>query len=313
MKLVVVESPSKIRKLKGFLGEGYQVAASFGHVRDLPDKDLGVSFDGGKVNVTYVSDGRGKKAIGELKRAAAGADEIILATDPDREGEAIAWHVAQALGRNHRFSRVTFNQITRPAVLDAMRKPRQIDQPMVDAQQARRVLDRLVGWMVSPVCWKHLGKGTSAGRVQSVAVRMVVERELEIREFVPEVYHELWAWLWPDGIAPANYSPASASLKEVLDSLPPGSKGTFRAKLISVNGKEVARTIVESTWAIDLQQRLLVGDWQVASVSNKQRQRNPFPPFITSTLQAADSALLRWNPKLTMQVEQNLYEDCLIT
>jgi len=313
MKLVVVESPGKIRKIQGFLGSGeYRVAASFGHVRDLPERDMGVAFDQGHIDITYQNISRNAKHIRTLKDAARDADEVILATDPDREGEAIAWHVRELLGpRKHHFTRIEFNQITKPAVLAALNKPRTIDGHLVNAQQARRVLDRLVGWMVSPVCWKHLGSGTSAGRVQSVAVRLVVEREREIRDFKVEVYHELWAWLWPS--AHRGGVPEVAAAIAVSDKPPPGPTGAFRAKLIELNGKKVERTLVEPGWAQDLRQRFSGAAWTVRSVEKKERQRHAPPPFVTSTLQQAASNVMRWKPRRTMQIAQSLYEAGLIT
>lgn len=313
MKLVVVESPGKIRKIQGFLGSGeYRVAASFGHVRDLPERDLGVSFLNGQVDVTYQNIGRNSKHISALKAAARDADEVILATDPDREGEAIAWHVRELLGaRKHHYTRIEFNQITKQAVVAALRKPRTIDDNLVNAQQARRVLDRLVGWMVSPVCWKKIGKGTSAGRVQSVAVRLVVEREREIRDFRVEVYHELWAWLWPQAFPGGQ--PVLPGLVAVEDKPPPGPPGAFRAKLVEINGKQVARTLVEPEWALILRERLLPAAWTVRSVEKKERLRHAPPPFVTSTLQQAASNVMRWKPRRTMQIAQSLYEAGLIT
>ncbi|MDP9380158.1 MAG: toprim domain-containing protein, partial [Chloroflexota bacterium] len=187
-KLVIVESPAKAKTIGKYLGAGYTVKASMGHVRDLPQKGLGVDVEGGFKPEYQVSPEKGK-TVTQLRKAVREADEVLLATDPDREGEAIAWHIAAATGApKSKIGRVTFHEITANAVRAAVASPRQIDMHLVDAQQARRVLDRLVGYKISPVLWDKVKRGTSAGRVQSVALRLVVEREREIGSFVPVEY-----------------------------------------------------------------------------------------------------------------------------
>ncbi len=188
MRLVIVESPKKARTIKGFLGAGFQVAASMGHVRDLPPKALGVDVQHAFAP-EYVVLPRAQSALASLRKAAAGAETVLLATDPDREGEAIAWHLAQALRLpKSRYRRITFHEISRRAIQEALAAPRDLNSDLIDAQQARRVLDRLVGYQLSPLLWRKVHKGTSAGRVQSVAVRLIVDREREIQAFVPEEY-----------------------------------------------------------------------------------------------------------------------------
>ena len=289
--LFIVESPGKTKKIAGFLDAGFTVKASFGHIRDLPPKDMGVDVENG-FKPTYVvidnKTGKSKRAIiGELKAQAAKADSIYLATDDDREGESIAWHLYVVLGLRRLgkpVHRVRFNAITRPAIEKAMGSAGKIDIPLVSAQECRRVLDRLVGWMVSPKL-RHLGKGFSAGRVQSPAVRLVVDREREISNFQPITHYTVearmdlpfpWKALW-------DYSPYREKGQTLwLD-------------------KTVAEAVSKVT-------RLTV-----LSVVKSQRERRPLPPFITSTLQQAASVALRLSPEKTMAIAQNLYEQGLIT
>ena len=289
--LFIVESPGKIKKIAGFLGTGFTVKASFGHIRDLPPKDLGVDVDHG-FKPTYViidnPTGKSKRTIiSELKAQAAQADSIYLATDNDREGESIAWHLFVALGLKRLgkpVHRVRFNAITRQAIEKAVNAAGQIDIPLVSAQECRRVLDRLVGWMVSPKL-RHLGRGFSAGRVQSPAVRLVVEREREIRNFQPVTHYTVEAQM--DRPFP---------WKALWDHAPYREKG----QTLWLD-QAVAEAVAKVT-------RLTV-----LAVDKHQRERRPPPPFITSTLQQAASVALRLSPEKTMALAQKLYEQGLIT
>ncbi len=289
--LFIVESPGKTKKIASFLGAGFTVKASFGHVRDLPPKDMGVDIDHGFKPTYVVIDNKAGKSkrsiINELKAQAGKADSIYLATDDDREGESIAWHLYVALGLKRLgkpVHRVRFNAITRQAISKAMGNLGTLDIPLVSAQECRRVLDRLVGWMVSPKL-RHLGKGFSAGRVQSPAVRLVVERELEIRNFQPVTHYTVEAHM--DQPFP---------WKALWDHAPYREKG----QTLWLD-KTVAEAVAKVT-------RL-----KLLSVEKSQRERRPPPPFITSTLQQAASVALRLSPEKTMAIAQKLYEQGLIT
>jgi DNA topoisomerase-1 len=287
--LVIVESPTKAKALRQYLGAGHVVRASMGHVRDLPPKELGVALDAG-FKPTYHLLPRARKTLAELRQALAGVDTVLLATDPDREGEAIAWHLAQACrkelaGKN--VLRARFHEITPEAVRAAVAKPTSLDMRLVDAQQARRVLDRLVGYQVSPVLWKGIAgpKGLSAGRVQSVALRLVVERDRAIEAFVPEEYWTLDAELSrPDG--------------------PHFLARLYRIGLTKLE-KPVLKNQAEAQAVIDA---LAGAAWRVADVSQARRTRNPYPPYITSSLQRDASARLHWPAKKVMEIAQQLYE-----
>ncbi len=290
MKLVIVESPNKVRKIKDFLGSGYRVAASFGHVRDLPAKGgIAVAFHGGKVAPTYEQLERASRAVHELSGLAKQADEVLLATDPDREGEAIAWHISQLLGERT-YRRVVFHSVTKAAVQKAMAEPRPLDLRLVNAQQARRVLDRVVGWLVSPTL-RCLGKAArSAGRVQSVALRLVAEREREIGKFNN-----------------VDYMVLAAKLEK------PGAPPPFEAKLIIWKGTPLNQRLkdpVLAEQAIDWckQQR-----WEVLACDRRDSSRNAPPPFSTATVQQAASVRLGFNPDATMKLLQGLFEDGNIT
>lgn len=298
-RLVIVESPSKAKKIAGFLGPGWRVIASRGHVRDLPPKALGVDIEHG-FKPTY-EPVRGKGSVVKTLRAEAkAADEIYLATDPDREGEAIAWHIREIIGgqvRGKPVYRVTFQEITKKAVQAAFARPRQLDMGLVDSQQARRVLDRLVGWEVSPVLRRTFGtSGLSAGRVQSVALRLVVERERAIESFVPEEYWTLDALLATRERPPGQFLArlhrlSAASDKELDPRRLPGERARAIAAELEVPGTE----------------------WRVLTIKQSERRRSPPPPFITSTMQQAASSRLGMNPKRTMKVAQDLYEGGHIT
>jgi DNA topoisomerase I len=310
MNLVIVESPTKARKLSSYLGAGYHLAASVGHIRDLPKSGLGVDVDK-NFEPTYEVNADKKDVIAQLAKAAKEADTIYLATDPDREGEAIAWHIQHILtekakkGSVPKFLRATFHEITKNAVMKAIEKPSVINMHLVDAQQARRVVDRLVGYKVSPVLWKKIRRGLSAGRVQSVALRLIVDREREIEAFVPDEYWEV------DVLLSLNKSatlPKNISSAEWLKQ-PPAEM--LAARLVELDGKKYEpKSEADVKGAREL---LLVADYQVRDVEKKQRTRASLPPFITSTLQQKSANSLGMSAKQTMQVAQQLYEEGLIT
>ena len=283
--LVVVESPAKARTINKILGKDFKVMASMGHVRDLPKKELGIDVTNG-FKPTYRTIRDRNRFVRELRAAARSAGRLILATDPDREGEAIAWHVAEALKRVNDAQRVMFNEITERAVREAVANPSEIDLRKVDAQQARRVLDRLVGYKVSPLLWKTVHGGLSAGRVQSVALRLICEREVAIEAFVPEEY---WT--------------VDAKVKRE-DTVP------FRARLVRLKGEKLALKDREEVDRILLDLRAAASDpgYRIADVKRQEQRRNPSPPFITSTLQQEASRRLRFTARKTMQVAQQLYE-----
>jgi DNA topoisomerase-1 len=282
--LVVVESPAKAKTINKYLGRDYKVVASMGHIRDLPKSKLGVDVDNDFAE-EYVSIESRKKVIKELKDAAKDASDIYVATDPDREGEAIGWHLTQELkGKRRKIHRLTFNEITKKAVQDALKHPRAIDEKMVDAQRARRVLDRLVGYKISPLLWDKVRRGLSAGRVQSVALKLVCDREREIEAFVPEEYWNIFARLAKAGDAE------------------PGGDVEFEAKLLKREGESIK--VVNEEQAKGLLAALEGASWTVASVATKERRRHAPPPFITSKLQQA----ARFPVKKTMMIAQQLYE-----
>ncbi len=290
MKLLIVESPNKIKKIRGFLGSGFQVAASFGHVRDLPAKgDLAVAFTDGKVLPTYATIERSTRAVSELAHLAQKADEVLLATDPDREGEAIAWHVSQLLGERA-YKRVVFHAITESEVKKAMAAPRDMDMRLVNAQQARRVLDRVVGWLVSPTL-RTVGKAAkSAGRVQSVALRLVAEREKEIGRFKNIDYFIL-----------------SAKLEK------PGTPPPFEARLIEWQGKPLEQRLKNAAIAEKMVEWCKKQEFKTISCDRRESSRNAPPPFSTATVQQAASVRLGFNPEVTMKLLQHLFEEGNIT
>ncbi len=281
--LIIVESPAKIKTLKNFLGSEYEVEASMGHVRDLPEKKLGVDIEN-DFAPTYETLKDRADVLKRLTAAAKGVTTVYLASDPDREGEAIAWHLAEALKIKNPV-RIQFNEITRQAVQAAIANPRTVDMDRVNAQQARRVLDRLVGYKLSPVLWKKIQKGLSAGRVQSVAVRLICEREREIVAFVPMEYWSLTAILTPQ--APAKRFPFTAKLHSRGGArLEPKSEETINGILHDLDGAR----------------------YDVAEVKKREQRRNAAPPFITSTLQQEASRKLGFGNRRTMSVAQDLYE-----
>ncbi len=292
--LVVVESPAKARTIAPFLGSGYTVKASLGHVRDLPKSRLGVDVDH-EFEPKYLVPKEKKAVVDDLKAAARSARAIYLATDPDREGEAISWHLLEAgemAGVPIR--RVVFHEITPEAIREAFEHPRDIDMNLVNAQQARRVVDRLVGYSLSPVLWRKIRGGLSAGRVQSVALRMVVDREREILNFVPQEYWTIEAELTKAGAVPAGRKPGKADL--------------FRAALVNLAGKRGRLAIPDQKTAGDLVADLKPAAYKVTAVNKKQTQRQPQPPFTTSTLQQEASRKLGFTAQRTMSVAQHLYE-----
>jgi len=283
--LVVVESPAKARTLGQILGKDYAIKASMGHVRDLPERELGVDLNN-DFSPKYVPLSKKKKAISEIKAAGADAKAVYLATDPDREGEAISWHVVEAAKlKKVPVKRVVFHEITSEAITHAFRHPRSIDMKLVDAQQARRILDRLVGYKLSPLLWKRVRPGLSAGRVQSVALKLIVDRETEISGFVPVEFWSIEAEL-------ARQSAGSPSFRAALVGLMSGGK-------IRLANEDQARELVAE---------LRNASYSVSSVTLKRGARQPAPPFITSTLQQEAWRKLRFSAKHTMAVAQQLYE-----
>ena len=281
--LVIVESPAKAKTIGKYLGPGYEVKASMGHVRDLPKSKLGVDVDHGFALDYQPKKGK-EEVIDDLKKAAKKSDKVFLATDPDREGEAISWHLKEMLNiPDDKTYRVTFNEITKKVVNDSIAHPRAIDMDLVNAQQARRVLDRIVGYQISPLLWKKIRRGLSAGRVQSVATRLVCEREAEIKAFVPQEYWSL-----------------DADLARIAPNL-----GQFKAsfygkeKKVELNSEAEVNAVMEAVQA---------APFTVTGVKRQDKQRNPAPPFITSTLQQEASRKLNMTPRRTMSIAQQLYE-----
>lgn len=308
MNLVIVESPTKARKLSGYLGSDYKVEASVGHVRDLPSNNLAIDIEKNFEPQYEVSEDK-KKVVNTLKKLAKTADKVYLAMDPDREGEAIAWHVKYLLeeGAKHKpsFSRATFHEITKEAVLKAISSPAKINLALVDAQQARRVVDRLVGYKISPVLWKKVRRGLSAGRVQSVALRLIVEREKEIAAFKPEEYWELDVALKLDEKTPKAQIFVD---KKTLDELP---EGYLVARVSKVGNKDFSpKTAADVKPIVEF---LPEADYQIVGIEKKERNRVSLPPFTTSTLQQAAANRLGFTSKQTMILAQQLYEEGLIT
>jgi DNA topoisomerase I len=309
MQLVIVESPTKARKLSSYLGSGYQVEASVGHIRDLPKSGLGVDVEK-NFEPTYAVNPDKKKVLSKLTTALKTATTVILATDPDREGEAIAWHLFELLkdtkkDSEGKFVRASFHEITKQAVLKAIENPGHIDMSLVNAQQARRILDRLVGYQVSPVLWKKIRRGLSAGRVQSVALRLIVEREREILAFVPEEFWEVDVAL----SATQSTTPKALFIEGAAPEQLP--ENVFISRVAEVNGKKFLPTTAEHV--APLQSMLPTAEYRVAEVELKQRKRQSVPPFSTSTLQQASSSRFGYSSKNTMRLAQQLYEEGLIT
>jgi DNA topoisomerase-1 len=292
MNLVIVESPTKAKTIGKFLDSEYKVLSSYGHIRDLPASEFGIDLEN-NFQPKYVIPTRARKNLSALKKESQKADQVILATDEDREGEAISWHLVNALNLEGEkpFQRIVFHEITEEAIKEALKNPRQIDLSLVDAQQARRVLDRIVGYKLSPFLWKKVARGLSAGRVQSVAVRLVVEREREIENFKPQEYWSL-----------------EAELKD------PKTKKQFIASLIKKDGEILDKLEIKNKKQADKILKDLEGaKYEVESMEKKEVKRNPLPPFTTSTLQQEAWKKFKFPAKFTMQTAQRLYESGLIT
>ena len=278
--LVIMESPSKANTVKSYLGSNYKVIASVGHVRDLPKSTLGVDIEN-NFQPEYEVLKEKKEVVLKLKKLAEKAEHIYLATDPDREGEAISWHLAYLLGIDPASNcRIEFNEITKDTIKAAVKHPRPIDTRLVDAQQARRVLDRLVGYQISPLLWRKVRRGLSAGRVQSAALKVICDRENQINDFVPKEY-------W-----------------NVIAKFKKGK--SFEAKLSECNGKKF--TIQTKDKADEVLNALNSGEYVVSQIVNKERSRKPFAPFTTSSMQQDAANKLGFTTKKTMMVAQQLYE-----
>ena len=282
--LVIVESPAKAKTIGKYLGPDYKVLASMGHVRDLPKSKMGVDLEHNDFEPDYQPIKGKEETIAELQEAADKSKKVYLATDPDREGEAISWHLKELLHLpEEKTSRVTFNEITKKVVTDSIAHPREIDQNLVDAQQARRILDRIVGYQLSPLLWKKIRRGLSAGRVQSVATRLVAEREEEIRAFVPEEY-------W--------------TLEVTLDRVAP-NLGSFKTQFY---GREKKMELKSKEQVDEVLDAIRTAPFSVSKIKRQDKSRSPAPPFITSTLQQEASRKLNMSPRRTMSIAQQLYE-----
>ncbi|MEE8149693.1 MAG: type I DNA topoisomerase, partial [candidate division Zixibacteria bacterium] len=294
--LVIVESPAKTKTLSRFLGKQYEIKATVGHIMDLPKSRLGIDVENGFVPDYDIIKGK-EKIIKELRKAAKGAEQIFLAPDPDREGEAIAWHVATLLNGKGKgkpkIHRISFNEITKTAVLEAIKNPRKIDMNKVNAQQARRVLDRIVGYTVSPFLWKTIARNLSAGRVQSVALRLICEREEEIDAFKIEEYWQIMAKL-----ETAKKFVFEARVYKIGGKTVGTPADSIKNKIIVKSEKEVKKYITE----------LQKYDYTVKEVSKTEKSRKPYAPFITSTLQQEAARVMGIAPKHTMGIAQKLYE-----
>ena len=290
MKLVIVESPAKAKTINKYLGNDYKVIASFGHIRDLPSKNGSVLPDEDFTMKYEISD-KSSKYVNEIISSAKNASEIYLATDPDREGESISWHIMEVLKLkkvikdDNKFKRIAFNEITKKAVLDAVANPRNVDSNLVNAQQARRALDYLVGFTLSPILWRKLPGCRSAGRVQSVALRLICERENEIERFISREFWDIKL--------------------DVLGS----NKDPFVAKITYINNEKLEKfSITNQEQADEIVEKLKLRQFHVSSIEKKKQKRNPSAPFITSSLQQEASRKLGFSAKKTMQVAQKLYE-----
>jgi len=293
MPLLIVESPTKSKTLRKFLDQKYHITATKGHIRDLPEKKLGIDIEN-NFKPKYIIIPKAKKIIQLLKKETEKTDLVIIATDPDREGEAIAWHLTQVLELNgiKPYQRIVFYEITKRAIEEALKNPRKIDINLVNAQQARRILDRLVGYKLSPFLWKKVAKGLSAGRVQSVAVRLIVEREREIQNFKPQEY-----WTIEANLQKQNKP-----------------KPEFLASLIKKNGKTIPKLGIKTKQEAEkIVNELKNAEYKIININKKEIKRNPLPPFTTSTLQQEAWKKFHWPAKFTMNIAQNLYESGLIT
>ncbi|OGZ17670.1 MAG: DNA topoisomerase I [Candidatus Nealsonbacteria bacterium RBG_13_36_15] len=297
MQLVIVESPTKSKTIQQFLGRNYKVLSSYGHIRDLPADELGIDIKN-DFKPKYIVIPRIKKIIQTLKQEAKKAKSVILATDEDREGESIAWHLIQVLNLNGKkpYQRIVFHEITKKAIGEALKKPRKVNINLVDAQQARRVLDRIVGYKLSPFLWQKVARGLSAGRVQSVTVKLVVDRERDIENFVPQEYWNIEALL------------------EKQEAQNKGQKIEFTAFLIKKDGKIVPKLGIKTKKEADKIVNDLNGaEYKVIDIDQKETKRSPLPPFTTSTLQQESWKRFHFSAKFTMRIAQNLYERGFIT
>ena len=289
MRLILVESPTKSRTIEKFLGPQYKVLSSYGHIRDLPKNELGIDVEK-NFEPKYITPLKARKTASLLKKEAEKADIIILASDEDREGEAIAWHLTQLLNLNGKdYQRIVFHEITKKAIEQALKNPRKINLNLVEGQQTRRILDRLVGYKLSPFLWKKVARGLSAGRVQSVTVRLVCEREEEIKKFKSEEYWSI-----------------EAELKE--------KKDIFITQLIKKDDKSIAKLDIKTKKESDkIVKDLEDSEYKIKDIEKKEIKRNPLPPFTTSSLQQEAWKRFHWPAKFTMRNAQELYEKGHIT
>ncbi|PIT92504.1 MAG: type I DNA topoisomerase [Candidatus Harrisonbacteria bacterium CG10_big_fil_rev_8_21_14_0_10_42_17] len=293
MNLIIVESPTKAKTISKFLGKEYHVESSYGHIRDLPKSQFGIDVEN-NFEPKYIIPTKSRKAVTALKKIAAKSDEVILATDEDREGEAIAWHLLAALDLDvKKTKRIVFHEITKTAIEEALKNPRMLDERLVDAQQARRVLDRIVGYKLSPFLWKKVAKRLSAGRVQSVALRLIVDREHEIRKFKPEEYWSINALLKPEQ---------------------GNENDVFESTLAKINGETLDKFHIKNgESAQSIKTELEHCKYTVQEIKEREASKNPLPPFITSTLQQESAKRLGYSAKKTMLLAQRLYESGRIT
>lgn len=314
MQLIIVESPTKSKTISRFLGPNYRVLSSYGHIRDLPEDEFGIDVKS-DFKPKYIIIPKAKKTIQLLKEGAQKAELVILGTDEDREGEAIAYHLSYLLDLNGKkeYQRIVFHEITKPAIEEALNNPRKIDMALVDAQQARRVLDRIVGYKLSPFLWKKVARGLSAGRVQSIAVRLVVEREREIENFIPQEYWTV--------VAKLKKLTETGSLLTGFEALLVKKDGEVIPKL-GIKTKEEAEKIVKDLKGAEVDETsshlhaALPSEacvYKVINVEKKEIKRNPLPPFTTSTLQQTAWQKFRFPAKFTMRIAQQLYERGLTT
>ena len=292
--LIIVESPAKMKTLKKILGNDYSYESSIGHIRDLPPKKFGIDLENNFEPEYEILEGK-KKVITALKKAAKTAEEVYLSPDPDREGEAIAWHISEILPKGTKYRRITFNEFTKEAVKKAIKKPRSINQDLVDAQQARRFLDRIVGYKISPILHQKIRRSThtlSAGRVQSAALKIIIDREREIEAFIPIEYWNLSA------IFNKNKTTLTSTLHSVNE-MRVDKEQSEKNNIFLINNEKTANSVKDA-----LDKSL----FKISKIDKKERNRKPTPPFITSTLQQEASRHYRFSSKKTMMLAQNLYE-----
>lgn len=311
MKLIIVESPTKARTISKFLGKDFRVKSSYGHIRDLPAREMGVDIEN-NFTPKYVVNAKAREKVGPLKDEMKKAESVILATDEDREGEAIAWHLAEILKLNaQEKNRIVFHEITKKAIEEALENPRAIDFHLVDAQQTRRILDRLVGYELSPLLWKKIKRGLSAGRVQSIALRIICEREREIKKFQKEGY-----WTISVKVRPSDspkVEPLSAFEAVLTEKNGKKIEEVATLKLFAGDYKSKKSTIKSEKEALEIKSELEKASYKVSEITKKETRRTPPPPFTTSTLQQAAINSLGFSAKQTMMTAQKLYEQGHIT